>query len=293
MINHFHKDRMFSFLFGRRENRDWTLSLYNAVNRTHYTNPEAIEITTIEDAVYMSMKNDLSFLLQYVMSIYEQQSTFNPNMPIRGLMYTGRLYDKYIHMNRLNIYGQKPILLPVPKLVVFYNGLDEKEDQILRLSDSFPDTINREASDIEVKVRMININQGKNKELMNACKPLAEYAWFVDRIRQNRSGMDIESAVDKAIDDMPEHFAIRNFLIGNRAEVKNMCITEYNEAETMRMLKEEWRKEGREEGREEGEEKLGKLMEKLLAEGRFYDIKLAVNDKATRQKLYEEFGITL
>ena len=120
-INTDHKDRLFGFLFGKEEHKEWTLSLYNAVNGTHYTDPEDIRITTIEDTIYMGMKNDLSFILFYVMNIYEQQSTFNPNMPVRQLMYAGKLYDKYIQINRMNIYGRKIIRLPIPKLVVFYN----------------------------------------------------------------------------------------------------------------------------------------------------------------------------
>lgn len=251
-INREHKDRLFSFLFGSESNKAWTLSLYNAVNGTSYTNPEDILFTTIEDAVYMGMKNDLSFILFQVMNIYEQQSTYNPNMPVRQLMYAGKLYDKYIQRNKLNIYGKKIVRLPIPKLVVFYNGIEEKEDGILKLSDAFEAGEGSAKSDIEVKVRMININYGKNKGLLKACKPLSEYAWLVEEIRENRAGMDIEKAVDKAIDDMPEDYEIRMFLVGHRAEVKDMCITEYNELQTMQMF--------REEGREEGQIELLKKM---------------------------------
>lgn len=95
-VNREHKDRLFRFLFGNKEKKEWTLSLYNAVNGTNYTEPEDILFTTIDDAVYMGMKNDLSFILFHVMNIYEQQSTYNPTMPVRQLMYVEKLYDKYI-----------------------------------------------------------------------------------------------------------------------------------------------------------------------------------------------------
>ncbi len=247
-LNKEHKDRLFSFLFGSETNKQWTLSLYNAINETCYTDPEEIHFTTMDDVVYMGMKNDLSFILFYVMNIYEQQSTFNPNMPIRQLMYAGKLYDKYIHMNQLNIYGKKKVRLPIPKLVVFYNGIEEKEETILKLSDLFDKSGEGRSAepDIEVRVRMIDINYGRDKRLMEACRPLAEYAWLIWQIREKERSMDdIESAVDAALDDMPGDFLIRSFLIGNRAEVKDMCITEYNEAQTMQMLKEEGREEGR------------------------------------------------
>ena len=91
MINKEHKDRLFCFIFGRPENRAWTLSLYNAVNHTSYSNPEETEINTIEDVIYMGMKNDVSFLLQWTMNIWEHQSSYNPNMPVRELMYSGKL----------------------------------------------------------------------------------------------------------------------------------------------------------------------------------------------------------
>ena len=251
-VNREYKDRLFSFLFGSESNKEWTLSLYNAVNDTNYTNSEDIRFTTIEDAVYMGMKNDLSFILFQVMNIYEQQSTYNPNMPVRQLMYAGKLYDKYIQRNKLNIYGKKVARLPVPKLVTFYNGTDGNDAERRRLSDALEPGEAGAGADIAVRVRMININYGQNREILKACRPLMEYAWLVEQIRENRGAeMDIEKAVDKAIDDIPEEYEIRMFLIGHRAEVRDMCITEYNEAETMRMIREESREEGREEGQME------------------------------------------
>jgi len=287
-INKEYKDRLFRFLFGSESNKDWTLSLYNAVNGTKYTEPEEIQFTTIEDAVYMGMKNDLSFTLFYVMNIYEQQSSYNPNMPVRQLMYAGRLYDKYIQVRRLNIYGRRIVRLPLPKLVAFYNGPEGEKDQILRLRDAFDPEEKEMKPDIEVKVRMININHGKNPELMEKCRPLWEYAWLVEEIRKSRKeGLEIEEAVDKAIDEMPADYIIRTFLIGNRAEVKDMCITEYKEAETMEMFREE----GRKEGREEGEDRLGRLKSLLISEGRTGDMQQAAISKEARVKLYREYSI--
>ena len=90
-VNNKYSDRLFKFIFGRFENREWTLSLYNAINGSNYTDPDEIEINTIESAVYLSMRNDVSFLIADVMNLYEQQSTFNPNMPMRFLIYAGML----------------------------------------------------------------------------------------------------------------------------------------------------------------------------------------------------------
>ena len=200
----------------------------------------------------MGMKNDASFLLHWTMNLWAHQATYNPNMPVRELMYLGKLYDKYIRQRKLNIYGSKLVQLPVPKIVIFYNGKDDKtEDTILKLSDAFPNELQGVTSDVEVTTRMLNINKDYNKNLMAACKPLSEYAWFIDKIRSLSDDHEIEEAVDIAIEKMPDDYLLKLFLIGNKAEVKDMCITEYDEVETMNQFREEGRKEGRKEGREE------------------------------------------
>ena len=240
-----YKDRLFNFLFGSEENKAWTLSLYNAVNGSHYTDPSMIKITTIREVMYLGMHNDVSFLISNEMNLYEQQSTYNPNMPVRLLQYAGNLYEKYFKENSLNKYGGRLLQLPVPKLVVFYNGKKEQPDEmILKLSDSFPEGSD---ADIEVKVRMLNVNVGRNTLLLDACKPLGEYSWLVDEIRRNNTTNDedgMSSAVDRAISDMPDSFVIKSFLELHRTEVKGMLLTEYNEAEAMELFREEGRAEG-------------------------------------------------
>ena len=265
MVSREYKDRLFNFLFGSEENREWTLSLYNAVNRSDYKDASLIRITTIREVMYLSMHNDVSFLISDEMNLYEQQSTFNPNMPLRQLQYAGNLYEKYVTEHKMNKYGAKLLRLPVPKLVVFYNGtLDREDETILRLSDSFPPGAD---ADIEVKVRMININHGRSEDILETCEPLREYAWLVEEIRANRRETDIEEAVDMAIANIPQSFVIKPFLEAHRAEVKGMLLTEYNEVEQMELFREEGREEGRAEGREEGR-----------AEGRFEEREAAVRN---------------
>ena len=99
---------------------------------------------------------------------------------------------------------------------------------------------------------MLNINYGKNQQLMDACKPLKEYAWLVDTVRRHQNEkMDLDAAVDAAISEMPDDFVIKPFLLKNKAEVKNMFLTEYDEKKVLEMEREE----GRLEGLKEGEEK--------------------------------------
>lgn len=243
-VNIKHKDTLFRRLF--TSNKSWTLALYNAMNGTSYTDPDAIEITTIDKAVYMSMKNDLSFLIMDTMNFYEHQSTYNPNMPMRMLIYAGMVYAKYVddENNDYDIYSGRVSPVPLPRCVCFYNGETNKPDRkVLRLSDAFTGTGSAEA-DIEVTVTMININYGHNRELMEACRPLSEYSWFIQEIRNNvKKHMVLESAVDEAIDRMPEDFVIRSYLTGNRSEVKRMCITEFDEKKFIRNCKREAERE--------------------------------------------------
>ena len=222
-----HKDTLFRCIFTFK--KEWLLELYNAVNGTAYTNPDDITFTTIGEAVYIEMKNDISFLISDIMNFYEHQSTFNPNMPVRMLIYSGMVYSRYVEdkSNDFNLYGSRINKLPVPKCVCFYNGKTSKPDvSVLKLSDAFGPE-NKTEPDIEVKVTMLNINYGHNLKLMEACKPLQEYAWFVNEIRSNQSNqLNTETSIDRAIDTMPDDYRIKSYLLNNRAEVKRMCITE-------------------------------------------------------------------
>ena len=306
-----YRDRLFNFIFGNEEHPEWTLSLYNAVNHTSYTDPSLIELTTIRETLYLGMHNDVSFLIASLMNLYEQQSSYNPNMPVRLLQYAGNMYERYIVGHRKNKYGRTLIQLPVPKLVVFYNGPDERpEAEDLNLSDAFPPEL-REASDIQVRVRMLNVNLGKSEGLLETCKPLAEYAWIVGAIRRNEKALKgavddsilLENAIDRAIDAIPDDFIIKRYLETHRAEVKGMLLTEYNEAQAMELFREEGRVEGRAEGRvegraegrvegrAEGEDRLARLMKLLFGQRRFEDAQRATTDAAFRDQLYREFQI--
>ena len=135
-----YKSRLFNFLFGREENKQWTLPLYKAIHGTSHSDPSCITINTIEDVVYMGMKNDLSILASETVSfyesieLYEQQSSYSPNMSIREFIYAGKLYDKYIHIGKLNRYGRPLMPLPIPKLIVFYNGKMKQRTKLFFLS---------------------------------------------------------------------------------------------------------------------------------------------------------------
>ena len=299
-VNNQHKDRLFKFIFGRYENREWTLSLYNAVNKSSYTDSDAIQITTIEDVLYLSMKNDLSFILADTMNFYEHQSTFNPNMPMRMLIYAGMAYSKYVetHKKEISLYSSSQQTFPTPKLICFYNGVAKQPDsRVLELKSAFREG---SESDIDVRVTMLNINKGRNAELLGSCRPLAEYSQFVGDVRNyEQESHDIDSAVVKAVDNLPEDSPIKEFLLANIAEVKEMCLTEYDEDAERKFLKNEGRKEGIAEGLEKGlakgrkmeAERMDKLVSELLKANRIDDLKKATSDSEFKSKLFREFSL--
>ena len=250
--NEKHKDRLFKFVFGNPEHKEWTLSLYNALNGSHYTNPEDIEFNTIEDAVYMGMKNDVSFIVAFTINIWEHQSTYNPNMPLRIYLYLAHLLEKYLLGSDAYVYGHKLVRIPEPKCVCFYNGTENQpEESILKLSDAYM-TGNSKA-DLELKVRLLNVNYGHNRKLMEACSAMNEYASLIGGIRRQRNMKgNLEAAIDAAIDEMPDSFELKKFLLGHRAEVKGMIIAEWDAEKAYQYARKEGMEDGRAEGRAAG-----------------------------------------
>lgn len=256
--NRTYKATIFAMLF---EDKEHLLELYNAISGKHYTNPEMLEINTLENAIYMAMRNDISFLIDARLSLYEHQSTYSPNLPLRFLLYISALYSSMTR--EANLYGTKPIELPPPRFVIFYNGKVEQPDrQILKLSDLY--TIKEECS-LELEAVMLNVNSGHNKELMEMSHTLWEYAEYTARVREYAEVMELEEAVERAIEECIQEGILKEFLEKNRAEAKNMSIFEYDQEKHIKQEREEaW-----EEGRKAGErDMLLKLAEKKLRKGK-------------------------
>lgn len=258
-----YKDSVFRMIFKEKKE---LLSLFNAINNTHYTDPDILEINTLENAVYMSMKNDISCVLDMRMNLFEHQSTINPNMPLRYLMYVSTLYEKQI-WNR-DLYSRKKILLPTPKFVVLYNGEENQPARKeLRLSDCYMTDTGE--INLELKVLQLNINKNLNPELTQKCQKLYEYTLYADLVRNYRKKYSLEKAVELAVTECIQNGILKEFLTKNRAEVIKMSIFEYNEELHHKNLLEEGREEGWKKGLEEGLEKgMEEGLEKGLKEGR-------------------------
>ena len=242
-VNRIYKDRLYKMIFNDKSE---LLKLYNAINGTTYEDPEMLTITTLDNAIYMTMENDLSFIVDMRLSLYEQQSTVNPNLPLRFLMYIADIYSAYV--KDMNIYGSKKLQIPSSSFVIFYNGVQSQPDRTeFLLSELFQPTTDQPA--LELKAVMLNINKGHSQELMNACHTLRDYSEYVARIRTYSAEMPLTDAVEKAITECIHENILRDFLLKNRAEAKAMSIYEYDEEKTLRMFREEGYEDGERNGK--------------------------------------------
>lgn len=287
------KDRLFRFLFDK--DREALLQLYNALNGTDYRDASALQVVTIKSAVYVVMKNDLAFILAGTLNLYEHQSTYNSNMPVRFLIYLAEEYQKLIEQAESSLYGTKQIPLPTPQCVVFYNGEKQApEEEVLRLSDAFINR-NREA-DVELKVRMLNINYGYNRELMDRCHVLEEYAQFVEVSRQFMAdGLTVKEALEQAIQYCMEHGILYETLRDYRAEVLGMLLEEFDVDKYERTIRKEGMEEGIKQGIEQGQalgvERSNHLARILIEQNRVEDLKRAAFDPAYQKELFREFRL--
>lgn len=233
-----HKDNVFRMLFS---DENMLMLLYNAINNTNYTDPKVLKITTLENAIYMSVKNDVSCMVDMRLELYEHQSTINPNMPLRDLDYIADTFANF-YSDR-DVYSNKPLELPNPRFIVFYNGEQlQPAIRTYKLSDLY--VHKGEDPNLELIVTQLNINFGYNNEIMEKCKVLKEYMLYVDRVRKHQKCMTIEDAVNRAVDECIGEGILVEFLTKNRAEVVRMSIYEYDQKLHEKTLLETGREEG-------------------------------------------------
>lgn len=245
-INRNHKDIVFRMLFNDRKN---LLSLYNALNGSDYTDEDSLDVRTLENAIYLGFKNDLAFIFHEELSLYEHQSTLNPNMPLRLLHYVSDVLSALVPEEKL--YSSKLQPIPTPRFVVLYNGTQEQPEQLTyKLSDAFLKPT--EIPELELFVKVYNINEGNNQEMVTSCKTLNEYVQFVSKIRAFAKEYPGKEAVPAAVDYCIEHDILKAFLKRNRAEVIKMSIYTFDEEKVRKMWEEEAREAGHERGLEEG-----------------------------------------
>ncbi|MBE5872856.1 MAG: hypothetical protein E7287_00455 [Lachnospiraceae bacterium] len=284
-----YKDTVFRMLFN---DKGRLLSLYNAINGSRYEDPGELEIVTLENAIYMNVKNDLAFLIDLQLHLYEHQSTVNPNMPLRFLQYISKEYEKLIDMKKL--YKSKLVEIPTPKFVVFYNGTEKQpERQVLRLSNAYQNKLGE--PQLELQVEVLNINAGYNNEIKGQCKVLEEYMQYVDCVRKEAEHKDLETAVSSAVDKCIRQGILSDFLLANKAEVISMSIFEYDEEAVKKILREEAFEEGaaygEARGREQGELRLLTLINKMHADNLSAQVPQLSTDAEFLQEMYKKYGV--
>ena len=258
VANRKYKDTIFRMLFSDKKN---LLSLYNALNGKNYSDCDQLEIVTLENAIYMSMKNDLAFILDLALFLWEHQSTYNPNIPLRDLMYIAKEYEKYIKEKGISLYSNRQQKIPAPQFIVFYNGnrkIGERMEHCL--SDAYE--ISNGEPELELKVLVININEGYNQKLMESCQILKEYAQYVSKVRTYKKTLSLNEAVEKAVEECIQEGILREFFLKHRAEVVAMSIFEYDREWEEEILRKEEFEAGKELGEQLGKEKERKNTEK-------------------------------
>lgn len=262
-----YKDRIFRMIF---KNKKEFLALYNAMNNSDHDNPDDLTVTTLDNAIYMSMRNDVSFLLHDRLMLYEHQSTKNPNLPLRNLFCVSDIYSKLT--KDMNLFGTKLLRIPEPKFIVFYTGITKApEKEILRLSELFGNPSDETA--LELVTQVLNINLGYNRVLMDKCRTLHDYAIFVDTVRSFQKEMSLKPAIEMAVDKCISDNVLADFLKDNRAEVVKMGLYEYNEEQHIRLEREDAWEDGREQGLIQGQD-----------QGRLYTLTSLIRRKCLKGK---------
>ena len=225
--------------------------LYSALEGVEVS-PEDIHFTTLEGVLFVARKNDMAFTVKNrVLVISEHQSTVNNNMPLRDVIYYGRTMEKLIDPKTL--YRRKLVTIPTPEFYVFYNG-DEPypAEKVMKLSDAYLDK--SKAPMLELTVKVININLPENHALLSQCRPLYEYSWFIQRIKDYMAdGMNRDSAITQTIKDCEREGIMVDFVRKHGTEAVNMLFTQFNLDDAMEVRYEEGVEDGIEKGIERGE----------------------------------------
>ena len=246
--NREYRSDLFSMLLNEKE---YALDVYNAVNNSEYDNPDDIEIITLEHGVSLSIRNDASFVLDMSANYYEHQSTYNPNMPLRNLIYFVEDIRRKVEKEDRNLFGKAKIKIPTPHFVVFYNGEEKRpEVEIQKLSTSF--CKETDEPELEVICKVYNITPGNNRELLKKTEVLRSYAYIVENVKDKIKTMSLKDAIHTTIDECISKGILSDFLSKNRRKVEKVMNLDFTFERQLELTRKEERELGRTEGREEG-----------------------------------------
>ena len=295
--NREYKSDLFSMLM---EVPKYALEVYNVLNDSHYTDPSQILIMKLEKGVLLSIRNDASFLLDSYLNLYEHQSTYNPNMPLRFLIYFSNLMLELIKEKEYDLFGRKQIPIPTPKFIVFYNGIENRPDrEEMRLSDAYEHQ--EERYELDLLCVAYNINPGYNEHIQKNSRVLSGYTTFVEKVRRYaETESTLKDAVRRAVDECIGEDILAEFFREHRREVVEMAALDFTFERREKLIRRDCLEEGLEmglitgrqegliAGRQEGE-KIGLLKGKieLLSEMKYSISEIAVKLAVSEQKVQE------
>lgn len=278
------KSDVFSMLM---EDKAYALQVYNALNGSSYNDSQQIEIVRLERGISLSVRNDAAFIVDTDVNIYEHQSTYNPNMPLRALLYFATVIQAMVR-NR-DLFSSRTIKIPTPHFAVFYNGLEDRpERETMRLSAAYEKAA--DDPELELICTVYNINPDKDKDLLYHCDVLKQYTDFVETVRSYEK-QEIDHPIEKAIKHCINNHILEDFLRKRGTEVLKVLTIDMTFERREVLIREEERKNGREEGREEGADMLARLLKKLDPAGEEFQIALNAS-AAEREELYKKYNIS-
>ncbi|UTC67681.1 MULTISPECIES: Rpn family recombination-promoting nuclease/putative transposase [unclassified Treponema] len=251
--NRKYKDSVFVDLFSEDEKaKENFLSLYNALHGTSLTAADALKNIRLDQVLYMTFYNDVSYLVENkIIVLAEHQSTINPNMPLRCLEYISRLYETFFESKEK--YSRKLLNIPTPEFYVFYNGEEPfPSDKTLKLSEAFIEST--EKPNLELTVKVININRNNRHPILENCKTMQEYTVFVETVRRWKK-TDSQNGFQKAIEECIQNNILRDYLKRKTKEVINMLLAEYDYETDIAVQRAEEREIAFAEGIEQGIER--------------------------------------
>jgi len=215
------------------------LELYNAISGTNYGPETDIKMVTLEDVLYDVPINDVSFTIDNkLVVLVEHQSTINENMPLRMLLYVARSYEQLT--KDTDKYRVDRMKIPRPEFIVLYNGeKDMPEMKILKLSDLFAKYDMEYPINLELTVRVYNINKGRNKKIARLCATLNAYEVFTAKVRKYNKTMKFGLAVDRATEECIKEGFLTDYLSKHRKAVRNMLTSEWKLEDALKIREEE------------------------------------------------------
>lgn len=251
-----YKDSLFRHIFNDKKR---LASLYLALSG-EAIRPRDIRINTLRGVFFNDVKNDISFRVgDKTVVLIEQQSSWNPNMPLRMLWYIARIYRNIV--DRDMAYRSALVALPEPEFYVLYNGTQEQPPyQKQNLADAF----GGKKLKLDLEVDCYNINLAKGRQILEKCEELRAYSVFVAKVRElTAAGETLTTAIRAAIRYCEDNDCLASYFKENESEVYDMVSFKWDDKRAQEIAQEEGEARGEARGIDLGIKKVALKMLRL------------------------------